>query len=112
MLAESMTHLDTSKTTIIATSLGNVAANTVETDLSTMKLCNHEEADSRLLLHVLVASNKVFRKVFIVAVDTDIVVISLYHSFSFKLEELCVEIDVGQHRRWLPEHKYAAFLKE
>ena len=35
-LAESMTHLDTDKITITATSLENAAANTVETDLSTM----------------------------------------------------------------------------
>lgn len=52
MLAESMIHLDTSKT-IITTSLDNAFTNTFETDLSTLQPCNHEEADSRLLLHVL-----------------------------------------------------------
>ena len=35
----------------------------------------------------------------------------MYHSFSLKLEELWVEIVVGQHRRSLPVHKYAAILK-
>ena len=48
MLAESMTHRDTGKTTIINTSLENVAANTIKIDLSTMLPCNHEEADSSL----------------------------------------------------------------
>ena len=48
MLDESMTHLDTGKTTIITTSLENLAANTIKIDLSTMQPCNHEEADSSL----------------------------------------------------------------
>ena len=115
MLPESMTHLDTGKTTIIATSLENAAANTVQmcnhiNYLSTLQECSHEEVDSCVLLHVFYASNKGLQKVLIVTFDTDVVINALYHFFSSKLEELWVEICVSQHRRWLPMHKHAAIL--
>ena len=96
MLAESITNLDTGETTIIVTSLRNVATNTVRL---TYQLCNH-------------ATMKKFWKVTIVTVDKDVTVIALYHFLSLKLEELLVELGVGQHHIWLPKHKYATVLKE
>ena len=96
ILAESMTHLDTSKTSIITPSLGYVDANTVETDLLTMQSRNHQESNSRLQLLVLDASSKILQKGSIVTVDTDLAVTALYHFFSLKLEDLWVENDVGQ----------------
>lgn len=77
-----------------------------------MEPCNHEEADTRLLLHVLDASLKGFNKISIVTVDTDVVVIALFHFFDMNIAELWIEIGVGQYRRWLPIHTYARCLKE
>ena len=111
ILAESMTHLDTSKTSIITPSLGYVDANTVETDLLTMQSRNHQESNSRLQLLVLDASSKILQKVSIVTVDTDLAVTALYHFFSLKLEDLWVENDVGQQCKWLLVHKHAAILQ-
>lgn len=111
MLSESIIHSDVERCNVIATSADDVAANTTE-DLSSLHPCNHEEVDSRLLLHVQDASNKGFKKISVVTVDTDVVAIALYHFFSLNLEELWVEIGVGKHRRWLPVHKYASILKE
>ena len=44
--------------------------------------------------------------------DTDVVVIALFHFYDLDLEELRIEIGVGQHKRWLPIHIYANRLGE
>ena len=58
--------------------------------------CNYEEANYRLLLHKYV-SQKRFRKLSIITIDTEVVVIKLYHFFfSLHFNELLVEFG-GQH---------------
>ena len=44
---------------------------------------SHEEAGCRLLLHAYDASRKRFRKLSIITVDTEVVVIAWYHFFHF-----------------------------
>ena len=48
--------------------------------------CNHEEADTRLILHVLNGSSCGFKKISIITVDTNVVVILLYDFFSLDLD--------------------------
>ena len=105
-----MTTTDT--TTIIAIELENAVSNSFQADLCNIQTCNHEEADTRLFLHVIDASNRGCKKITIITVDTDVLVIALHHFFTLWLDKLWVEIGVGQHRRWLPIHIYAAILKE
>ena len=64
-----------------------------------MQQCSHEEADSSFLSPVLDVSSNEFRKVSIVTVDTDVVIIALYRFFSLQPEELSVEIYAALHRR-------------
>ena len=61
--------------------------------------CNHEEADTRLILHVLNGSFCGFKKISIVTVDTD-------------LDELWIEFGVGKNKRYLPNNNYAKALSE
>ena len=71
--------------------------------LDELQLCNHEEADYRLLLHACDASRKKFRKLSIITVDTGIVVIDLYHFiFSLHFNERWVEFGTGQHQKYIP----------
>jgi len=112
MLAQSITSINDPTTTIIATSLTQAVTNQCNIDNTDLEPCNHEEADTCLLLHVLDASLKGFNKISIVTVDTDVVVIALFHFFDMNIAELWIEIGVGQYRRWLPIHTYARCLKE
>ena len=107
MLAESLITTGTDATTIVATELENAASNSFQADLCNIQPCNHEEADTRLFLHVIDASNRGYKKII-----TVVVVIALHHFFTLCHDKLWVEIWVGQHRRWLPIHIYAAILKE
>ena len=76
MLAESLITIGTDTTTIIATELENAVSNSFQADI-----CNihHEEADTRLYLHAIDASNRGCKKITIITVDTDVVVIALHH---------------------------------
>lgn len=107
LLAEDLPNCPTVQSfqgTIIATdtekvvSFGNI-------DNHSLTPCNHEEADTRILLHVKYAAESGHRKISITAVDTDVVVlaVSFFH-------ELWIEFCVGRKKRWLPVHEYAASL--
>ena len=77
--------------------------NSASAKLNSLHKCNHEEADTRLFLHVLdVSTNRC----------TDIVIIALYHFFDLNVTDLWVEIGEGQNRRWLPIHLYVMHLGE
>ena len=61
--------------------------------------CIHEETDTRLLLHVLNGANSGIKKISIIIVDTDVVVIALRHFFTLSLEEFWIEFGVDKYRR-------------
>ena len=92
--------------------MNGIATNSSISHFTNLQPCNQEEADTRVLLHAFDGASKGYKKVSIVTVDTDVVVIALYHFFSLNIDELWVEMGVGQHRRWLPLHMYANLLKE
>ena len=106
MLAQSFT------ATIVATNLENVVTNDLSLNNQELGPCNHEEADTRLLLHVLSGSSCGYKKIFIITVATDVVVISLYHFFPLDLEELWIEFGTGRNNRYFPIHQFAKSLSE
>ena len=61
--------------------------------------CNHEEADTPLLLHALDASKSGFKQLLIVTMDTDVVVWVLCHFFNLDLQEPWIEIGTRKNRR-------------
>lgn len=55
------------------------------------ELCsNHEEADTRMLLHAQHASTNGFEKVFIKSLDTDVEVIACYHQEAITAEIIII----------------------
>ena len=81
-------------------------------DTKNLQLCNHEEADSRMVVHLIDASKRWVKRVLVATVDTDVVVVVLIYLFFF----LQVWSTVGwngrrsTHLRWLPIHTYAQLL--
>ena len=59
--------------------------------------CNHEEADTRVLLHALDASKSEFKRLLIVTADTDVVALALCHFFNFYLQELWIKVGIGKN---------------
>ncbi len=111
MISTAAINIPETESKIVATIENQVVANTV-LDTSRVEPCNHEEADTRLLLHVLDGAETGIRKISIVTVDTDVVVIALRHFFDLNLEELWIEFGTGRSRRFLPIHECANKLGE
>ena len=73
-------------------------------DLSEISPCNHEEADTRLLLHCYDASKQDIRRVMIQTVDTDVVVLALSMFKEMQLETLWIAFSSGKNFCYIPIH--------
>ena len=74
--------------------------------------CNHEEADTRVFIHVKHASARDLKKVLIRTVDTDVVVLAIAYARKLELQELWIAFGVGNHFRYLPIHKITTSLTQ
>ena len=96
---------------IVSTQEDSVKSNQ-SIDTLGLEKCNHEEADTRMFIHVNHASMTGKKRVMLITVDTDVVTIALFAFHSLNLSELWIEFGTGKNRRWLPIHIYAAHLGE
>ena len=85
---------------IVSTKDDTVKTNTLEF-LDRMSPSNHEEADTRIFVHLNDGRQHGYKKFLIITVDTDVIIIALYHFFSFDVEELWIEFGVGKNRRYV-----------
>lgn len=68
-----------------------------------MEDCKHEEADSRIFVHVLSALKQGFKNVMIRTVGTDVVVIAVYVMQKLKIDHLWIAFGTGKHFRYIPQ---------
>ena len=64
-------------------------------DVEYLQPCSHEEADTRILLHVAHCARQGLRKLVIRTVDTDVVVLEIGHFPALRLDELNSGLDLG-----------------
>ena len=81
---------------IIATHWEVVLSNNLDANLSTLQPYNHEEADTHLLVHALDTSKSVFKRLMIVTVYIDVVVLALCHFLNLDFQGLWIEIGTGR----------------
>ena len=76
-------------------------SNSSELDLSNLTPCSHEEADTRVFLHVKDMTQQGHTKIVIWAVDTDLLVlaVSVYEQLQEEMEELWVDFGAGKNRK-------------
>ena len=96
---------------ILARSIDRALCST-EIDRTGVSPCNHEEADTRIFVHVEHPADSSDQKIAVKTVDTDVVFLAISLFQSIQIEELWVEFGVGKHQRWLPIHEYATNLGE
>ncbi len=76
-------------------------------DIDGLAPCSHEEADTRILLHVQDAARQGYSKVLIRTVDTDVIVLAVTAAGRLGIEDLWVAFGTGktsgswQITRWL-----------
>ena len=76
--------------------------------------CNHEEADTRVFLHVNDMSLQGHTKITVRTVDIDVLVIavSVFARLKDQLEELWIDFGTGKHRQFIPIHSIFINLGE
>ena len=76
-----------------------------------LALCNHEEADTRMFLHVAHAASEGHQKILIRTVDTDVVVLALMVIQKVvEIDELWIAFGVNKNFRYFTIHEIAATL--
>ncbi len=107
-LATRITNTETEKQ-IISTHHKDVLC-TQPRDVAGLAPCTHEEADTRILLHVEDAVRHGCTKVLIRTVDTDVVILAVAAAEHLQIDELWVAFGTGKNFRFLAAHEMAAAL--
>ena len=107
-LAKHATQIETTKHVI--TTYGQDIISVLPRDSSFLAPCNHEEADSRMILHAGDAAKCGFQRVTIRTVDTDVVVLAVSCVRLFSIAELWLAFGTGKHFRFIPAHEIAHSL--
>lgn len=107
-VAEKISKFNSGSKEIYTTHLDNVlAAHGPDHYIDEIKPCNHEEADTRMLLHVAHATKHGHQRVSIRTVDTDIVVLAITQFQHLHISKLWIEFGIGKQYRFIPAHLVA-----
>ena len=87
-----------------------VLCNPPRGDVSSLSSCNHEEADTRMMVPVADAVQIGLTKVLLRTVDTDVVVIAIAVSQALSISELWITLAAGKNLRFLPVHEIVSSL--
>ncbi|KAI8503415.1 hypothetical protein Bbelb_192360 [Branchiostoma belcheri] len=79
-------------------------------DTSRIAPCNHEEADSRIMVHVADAAAEGFRKIMVRTVDTDVAVLAVAAVQQLGEIELWIAFGTGKEFRYIPAHEICESL--
>ncbi|KAG7177937.1 hypothetical protein Hamer_G026516 [Homarus americanus] len=81
-------------------------------DTANLAPCNHEEADTRMMVHAADALECGHRRILIRIVDTDVFIlaVSLANERSEVLDELWLTFGTGKNRRYIAAHQMAKAL--
>ena len=74
------------------------------TDLTVLSHCRQEEVDTRMMLHLRHVAEQGYSKAYLRIVDTDVVVLAIYHFEHLKFSELWVGLGSGKAFKQAPIH--------
>ena len=92
---------------IITTSGTDVLSSSELQESQYIMPCDHEEADSRLLLHAFHCSKTGSKTVLIRTVDTDVVALAVAAFQELNLDHIWIAFGTGRHFRYIPAHSIA-----
>ena len=88
-------------------------SNRIDIDLAEISPCNHEEADTRMFLHIADAVNSGFTTAMVKGKDIDILVIGVAMFSRLQdagLQELWIAYGQGCHLKWILIHELTTAL--
>ena len=90
--------------------LVNTSDSQLVADFDTIMPYNHQEADSRIFLHLFHAAQQGHSKAFIRTVDSDAVIIAVGHFGSLSVMELWIGFGIGKAFQHIPVHEITQTL--
>ena len=109
LISETLTSTMTDKE-LVATVSNQVISNTT-TDTTGLAPCNHEEADTRIIVHLTDVVQRGFSKVKIRTVDTDVVVLAVAAMPNLADgTEVWIAFGTGKDFRYIPAHLISTCL--
>ncbi|KAK3910837.1 Protein dachsous [Frankliniella fusca] len=99
LLAKSLQSLFIPGVEVYSTTDSDVVCSSSAADLSFISPCNHEEADSRMILHVADASRKGLKTCMIRTSDSDVLVLAVAYAKQIESQTLWVSIGTGKHHQ-------------
>ena len=89
---------------VLSTKGQTVISSTPRQDLTNLAPCNHEEADTRLLLHAKDAAQQGINRIMIRTVDTDVVILAIALYDYIEAEEIWISFGTSRNHRYIPAH--------
>lgn len=74
-------------------------------NIECLQPCTHEEADTRLVLHLADAAENGYKRIVVRTADTDVVVILVANILARHVDEVWVAFGVGKHFRYIAIHE-------
>ena len=105
-----MTLTTSDQQTVLSTMGREVVCNTPSLNTSELSPCDHEEADTRMLLHAADVVNNGMQRCLIRTVDTDVVVIAVSAVHNLNIICLWVAFGVGKTFIYIPVHEIALHM--
>ena len=95
---------------VYATDKESVLCSHQDADTDFISPCNHEEADTRVIIHAFDAARKGSQKLLIRTVDTDILVLAIAYVERLGVQELWVAFGTGKKFRYLAAYEISQAL--
>ena len=108
-LAQHIAELPVDGQQIVTTFRNNVMCNQ-ERQHANLSPCSHEEADTRIILHLADAAKSGYDRILIRTVDTDVVVLAVTYYYTVPASEIWIAFGTGQHFRYIGAHCIAQAL--
>ena len=102
LLGQERVSKNTGHTVIVFTVWDGVASSRDGQNTDGLQTCSHEEADTRMLLHINYTTNSGFKTIMIRTVDTDVVMLAVAHFQGLpNLEQLWIAFGTGNDFRYI-----------
>ena len=79
-------------------------AQSVQNDYLTHLVCNHEEADTRLIHHVLSAIKDGYNRLMVRCQDTDVLLLLMHFTYMYRDVEVWMMSGTAKQRKYYPIH--------
>lgn len=109
LLAEEVVSIDAPGKEVYSTQGNQVVSNGTRQTLEGLQPCSHEEADTRIFLHVLDAAQQ-HQRIMIRTIDTDVFVLAVSQMQRIPQNEVWLAFGTGKQFKYYPIHEIARSL--